>query len=266
MNISTMAKLTLLINLVVSMQVSADVDMQQACANIARKIAEDNSLKSTQDKIKTWETYKDQCAGKGVYHSYLADFYAGDGRLKESRELSEWIVKNPTFDTRFAEKNLVILDSLEKKTVSEKNRIDLILKKYPNWYAGYALLGFFELRELRNFIKARESFEKANALEESAEAYSGLTIVHYLLNEYQKAVDAYQKALDLDLGIIINKGAAAAAVDSAMILGYWGGAQAVLTAQKEGMPSIVEDPIYLSLKKRLDNYLADKCNKMTKTK
>jgi len=222
-------------------------DVSVECEKIAIQISRDHSLETMESKIEKWKTYEKKCSCTSEYKTWLSAFYADANKLTESRALAEEVIAS-NGDTRMAEQVLALLEAKENNIMEEEKRINTIIKKYPKWYNGYMLRGFFSIKVTEDFQGAIKDFEQANTIKESAEAYSGLSIVYHKLKNYKKSFDCYEKALSINSYILaVNRTATTAGINSAMILGYWGGAESMLNALKKEDPTITEDSRYHNL-------------------
>jgi len=84
-----------------------------------------------------------------------------------------------------------------------KEEVEQFKKKFPDNSRGPFIEGWYEL-EQKNYVAAEAAFEKSIAMKSSTEkhlAYSGLAQIYELQNQPQKAVTAWQQALEAEPGL-----------------------------------------------------------------
>ncbi len=97
----------------------------------------------------------------------------------------------------------LLVNEQKEKLLSE---IELLKKKNPESSRGYFFSGWYQFQE-KNYKESEVQFEKAIAVRESSEkslAYAGLAQLYEAQNLTQKAVTAWQFALEEDPGMAVG--------------------------------------------------------------
>ena len=97
----------------------------------------------------------------------------------------------------------LLVNEQKEKLLSE---IELLKKKNPESSRGYFFSGWYQFQE-KNYKESEVQFEKAIAVRESSEkslAYAGLAQLYEAQNLTQKAVTAWQFALEEDPGMTVG--------------------------------------------------------------
>ncbi len=248
-------------------QTSAGSTQETVCfkiyENLIKEFALEDEKTAAEKEIKKWSNYKKQCESTCEYEMYLAELYCSKGDRKQCRTLSEDVVnkKGKVCDVRVAERTLMGLDGEEGNFDSMRRRSEAMIRKYPDWYIGYYFYALALFHDGR-ILEAKKYFEKTNEIEENAYAFGWLALIYYIqYQNYQKTVELYEKAYDLKRNVLMLPSSTFAAIDSAMQLGRWGAAEALLDLQQEADENIVNDPTYKKLKSKMDAYRKGYCLK-----
>lgn len=236
--------------------------IQLNCAQLYEEMGNDHTLDTTEKRMSKWTTYQKQCEQTGEYEMYLADFYLSKNDLNKSRELCEKIIqeKGDKFDTRMAEKLLMLANYMENKLEPAKNQAKLLMEKYPDWYVGYVYYGVSFILNNGDLLEAKKYLEKANELKESHDGLAWLAIVYYYeFDDYHKTLELFKKAIEINKVAILNREAAVAAAFSAINLNQWGFAQSMVTALKKVDKDIEKFSKYGELKEKIDNHSTESC-------
>lgn len=235
-----------------------------ACFKQYEQIRKDVSLKTFEQEIDRWHTFKAQCDASGEYKMYLADIYYDLHEYKQCQKLCEEVIreKGRDFNISMAERlslmadiQLALTDSIEsKKLESAKMKALDMIKKYPNWYAGYALYAQVLIIMDGPMQEIKKHLDKANQLEESALAFGLLAFQYYrVFQDYRKVLEFYGKALEINqVSTLRVRDVSAMAVESAIKLELWKTAAWILRSQKAMDVSVESTSQYQELKRQVD--------------
>jgi tetratricopeptide (TPR) repeat protein len=128
---------------------------------------------------------------------------------------------------------LISIDLIDKNYTKVEKEAKRLIKKYPNWYSGYLYLGISTVFLENDYLKAKQYLDKSIELEETWEGRCWQAIVEYhQFKNYEKTLELYERAMQLNMISILEDAAASAAVSAAMKLGKWDSARWILNAQK----------------------------------
>jgi tetratricopeptide (TPR) repeat protein len=204
----------------------------------------EKSVADVSERIHKWEALEPQCKGTGLYEYQLAKYYIQIREYKKSEEAIENGMQQKTvYDKELALARGDIY--LHQKDYAEAEKVyRMVIKEYPDWYAGYNYLGFSLFAQGKN-QEAVTYLDKANKLTETADTYRTLTLTHYLLGNYEKAVESLNRAFSLDESIIGDRDPMVAGVRSYAELGKFEVARNLLAMLLQKRPDIKNDQEFL---------------------
>lgn len=119
-----------------------------------------------------------------------------------------------------------------------------VIRRYPDWHIAYEYLGLLMLLTER-LEESKSVFEQANRIRESAKAYRSLTLVYYLLEDYEQAIDALNRGYSLDVNLLGDRDFMIAGVRAYTEVGKFTIARNLLAIMLRENPAIKTDEEYL---------------------
>lgn len=207
-----------------------------------------NAIRASEEelpvKIQVLESFKSQCAGTGLYEYELSKLYLEARDYKKSLASIDEGLKLATI----LKKELLLAQGdvyLHQKKYSTSETIYLqVVKSYPDWYAGYQALGFSLLAQGKYEQAIVRLVESSQKLEE-AKTFSYLTLAYYSLGQHEHAVNALNKAFQLDQTIVGDRDLMLAGSRSYADLGKFEVAKNLLGMLLKNKPSVREDPEFI---------------------
>lgn len=154
--------------------------------------------------IDTWGTMEESCRGTGFFEYRLSKLHIA---YLEYTKASEWIARGLRYDTPYnAELSLAVGDIAmhQGDFVQAEAVYRTVTAAYPQWFAGFDYLGFSEFAQGK-YDQAVDHLNKANSLQESADAYRTLTLAYYMLGNPEQAIDSLNRAYSLNEAILADR-------------------------------------------------------------
>ncbi|ROT95810.1 hypothetical protein EB809_18460 [Marinobacter sp. R17] len=203
-----------------------------------------NGAGITEKTLNAWLELEPECSGTGFYEYHLAKMYIALDRPKKARLAIEQGLKSPSEfeDVLHLAKGDVPLyqHDYESALVAYENT----MKRYPDWYLGYSRAGLAAFAAGDN-DKSVRYLEKANTLQESADAYRNLTLAYYVRGKHEKAVEALNRAFSMDDGILKDRDPMLVGVRSYAELGEFQLSRKLLELMLSENPDIKYDEQYI---------------------
>lgn len=231
------------------------------CRKLYLQMVEDELPTDVGGRIKKWENFRGECSVHGEYAMYLADAYAANNDIMRAKNIYEKLLDDNILSSknhRSVQEKIIRIKFKQGDNLSGVQGVLDLLNKYPDWYAGYALMGRVQVSN-KNFEKAKKLFEKANSLEENSDSYLGMTIICFLEKKYSESLRDYMKAHKLRKSVILDRAATAFAVRAAIKEERWGEAESILRAQKEADKTVVNYKPYQELRAQLNEHMRKIC-------
>lgn len=186
------------IHLVVALLFISGSELATAnCDQSITKIEDTLVFPDSNSKTRFLESLASECKGSPAYALKLSEFYISARQYPLAEKLlTEAIQAKTPMDSqlRFALADMYFVSSQLEKSRIEAEKI---VARYPEWGAGYFVLGSALLFQDKN-IAAVANLEKAAALMNEAEAYCSLAYAYHKLGKNVETIQAMEKAVSLD--------------------------------------------------------------------
>lgn len=204
----------------------------------------ENSTSDVGKLIERWLALEDKCKGTGFYEYRLSKFYINAGDYVESEIAIDNGLK---YETPFKKELLLAKGDIflhGKKYAKAEKAYRFVTEQFPDWYAGFNYLGFALFAQGRN-KEAVGILDKANDLEETADTYRTLTLVHHLLGNHKTAVESLNRAFSMDESVLSDRDPMVAGIRSYAELGNYEISRKLLAILLSRNPEIKSDKEYL---------------------
>ena len=215
------------------------------------------------DKMyKQWLSYEPDCGKTVTYSTHLALIQMFQKNFVAAKStLSKVDSKNSAYgylvDSAFAQLDIQEALANSKEFTKEdylkfEGVYSNIVKKYPNWLNGYALLGGMQT-ELGKYEDALINLEKAKKAQtyDLYYVYRNLTICNAALNHNEAALDAANKAYALNKDIFTDPQFVIVYANASTKLGYLADTRNALKVLLAKHPEIESNPEFV---KAVENY------------
>lgn len=209
------------------------------------KFAESQSTASgLGELIETWSAQEDRCQGTGFFEYQMSKLHIA---YAEYDKAFAWIERGLQHDTAYNREL-----SLAKGDIAlhqgnygqaEAHYIE-VTAEYPQWFAGFDYLGFSVFAQGR-YQQAVDHLNKANSLQESADAYRTLTLAHYMLGNHEQVIDSLNRAYSLNEAILSDRDPMIAGVRSYAEVGRFDLSRDMLALLLREDPNIKSDQEFL---------------------
>lgn len=203
--------------------------------------------------LKRWLSHGPRCGTTYAYFGRLATIQV---LMKDFAAAKATLAKAPTAESPFAYSldaariQLAVEERLDDSipiTANDLSKFESsyasLVKKYPNWPTGYALLGGVQTL-LGKHIDAIENLKRASKTDayELYGVYRNLTISYSATGTYQAALVAADKAYELNSALTSDPAFVFAAATANSALGQFEEAEALLRLILSKRPEVREDP------------------------
>ena len=196
---------------------------------------------STEDKIRQWSGLRAKCGISGLYEDRLGVLYLLAGRYDEARTVAQTALAPGTPYEKYLLSVIANADLGQGNLDSALLRYEALIKKYPEYYDGYAGVGAVNVVQ----HKYEESIQYLNEGAKRArvlDIYRNLTIAYALLGRHEEAVKAINEAYAIDKAIVKDRESMHAAAVSYIYLGKLHAADGFLKMLVQADPQAANDP------------------------
>ena len=196
---------------------------------------------STEDKIRQWSGLRAKCGISGLYEDRLGVLYLLAGRYDEARTVTQAALAPGTPYEKYLLSVIANADLGQGNLDSSLLRYEALIKKYPEYYDGYAGVGAVNVVQ----HKYEESIQYLNEAAKRArvlDIYRNLTIAYALLGRHEEAVKAINEAYAIDKAIVKDRESMHAAAVSYIYLGKLHAADGFLKMLVQADPQAANDP------------------------
>lgn len=167
------------------------------CTNVFNKLSEDN--KNNFETIESqWIKYKHTCGVEGTYYEYLSSIYVSRGQFERALSILNKELNECDYDSRYLEAKLSSILYQQGNYLESRSIAETMIKKYPNWYKGYLIMGCVFMSEL-NWEKALLYLNKAKDIDPKAiEPYANLSSVYYEIGLPSRCIEIFEIMYELD--------------------------------------------------------------------
>jgi tetratricopeptide (TPR) repeat protein len=206
--------------------------------------------------LKQWHSYEAQCGLTFTYVGRLAliqifmkDFTAAKATLAKASKASSPFA----YSLDAAKIQLEIQERISQpKPITKQELIQFeasyvtLVKKYPNWPTGFALLGGMQTL-LGKHIDAIRNLEVAKSSDtyELSGVYRNLTISRAATGEFQLALESADKAFALNTALTSDSAFAYALANADSALGHLDDAETILKVILAKHPEVRSDPEFI---------------------
>jgi tetratricopeptide (TPR) repeat protein len=206
--------------------------------------------------LKHWKSYEPRCGKTQVYLGRLALIYVFQQKFSDARKT---LAKVNAHDLSYGyavdaarimidvQERLASQKSIEEVEIAEfENRYKSLVKKYPNWPSGYALLGGVQtlLGKHTEAVKNLDRAKQGDAYELWG-VFRNLSISLTALRKFDQALEAADKAFMLNKSLTGDPQFAYALATSNAALGYFEDAEVVLNVILTKRPEVRNDPEFI---------------------
>ncbi len=196
---------------------------------------------STEDKIREWSGLKAKCGISGLYEYRMGVLDVLAGRYDEARTVTQAALAPGTPYEKYLLSVIANADLGQGNLDSSLLRYEALIKKYPEYYDGYAGVGAVKLVQ----HKIEESIQYLNEGAKRArtlDIYRNLTIAYAQLGRHEEAVKAMNDAYAIDKSIVKDRESMHAAAISYILLGKLHVADGFLKMLVQADPQAANDP------------------------
>jgi tetratricopeptide (TPR) repeat protein len=199
------------------------------------------STATAEDKIRAWSGLKEKCDISGLYEYRLGTLYALAARYDEARSVAQTALSQGTPYEKELLSVLANADMLRENLDASLLDYETLIKKYPDYYDGYAGVGAVKLLQ-HKFEESIQYLNEAAKRQRTLDIYRNLTIAYSLLGRYEEAVKAINEGYAIDRFIVKDREAMHAAAISYVHLGKLHAADGFLKMLLQADPQAANDP------------------------
>ncbi len=242
-------------------QLSAEAVAQSASPALAQHCDEASaailrSFDSDDERIAQMLALADDCADTGIYEARLAQLYAETRDFEEGEAVAiEALALNSPYENEILVAQIHL--ALGPHKLDEATQYAAVLaSNYPDWTRSLVTAGRV-LQLSRQHAAAIQFLETANAGEETGEAWLYLSGLYFSNGQYEDALQARARALQLDPSGMRFTEFVVVGVMSLKELGRADEARAMLDRHLEAVPHASERPLTASIELLLAPDLLD---------